>query len=225
MPSALSPSLTRLADLYYQTKSVMFGDFQLSVHLDNSRLERSPYYLKYPAANTENAALLSELYELVGLMMAKLATTSQPPIQFKRIAAVPKGAVPLAKAMAQRFDDWPANLLVFTKYQQPGGQTIFELTQGEYNPGDDLLIVEDHTSGGRNKVLMLEAARRANLVVTDILTVIDRQQGGVARLATMGVRLQSLLTIEQLLQHGILHGYITNLMVAEVQAYTERNRF
>lgn len=208
--------------MYYRSKSVQFGEFRLSVHLDKPDLPLSPYYLHYPKPGERGSELLPELYRLVGQEFFAICESQR--IRPKRVAGVPKGAMPLADAHARHYEGYPNNLITFTKIQQPG-ETIFLGPDGEFTDGDELMIDEDHTSGGRNKKLIRAAAVSGGLVVPNMLTVVDRQQGGVENMASEGARLLSIFTIDELLQLGADSGYATQHQVDEAVEYRALNQY
>lgn len=220
----MTETQTRIAELYYRSNSVRFGAFKLSVHLDNPDLPPSPYYLHYPKPGEQGSELLPELYNLVGQAFYILCEAQDPPVRPQRIAGVPRGAVPLAEAHARHYSNYPNNLLAFTKTER-AKKTLFEGPTGEYQKGEELVIDEDHTSGGRNKKLIRAAALTGGLAVNTMLTVVDRQQGGVENLARDGVTLLSVFTIEELLQFGADAGFASQQQVNEAQEYRAANQY
>lgn len=218
----MTDTKAEIADLYYRSNSVQFGAFRLSVHLDNPELPLSPYYLHYPKHGEPGSELLPELYKLVGQEFFTLCETNG--IRPRRIAGVPKGALPLADAHARHYDGYPNNLVIFSKVQE-AGKTVFLGPEGEFNDGDKLVIDEDHTSGGRNKKLIRAAAISGGLVVPNMLTVVDRQQGGVENMAREAVRLLCIFTIDELLQFGADSGHATQRQVDESVEYRVLNQY
>jgi orotate phosphoribosyltransferase len=214
----------RIADLYYRSNSVKFGSFRLSAHLDNPELPPSPYYLHYPEADEPGSELLPELYSLIGEEFFELCEAQQPAIRPKKIAGVPKGALPLANAHASHYDEYPNNLLVFGKFEEQG-RTVFTGPEGEFESGDELVVDEDHTSGGRNKRLIRAAAVSGGLTVVTMLTVVDRQQGGVENMAREGVRLLAIFTVDELLNFGVSTGNATVSQVEEAKEYRALNQY
>lgn len=67
----LSDLQKRLADLYWQTKSVRFGEFRLSIHRDQPDLQYSPIYLHYPVHGVTDE--LRELFSLAGELLVQTA--------------------------------------------------------------------------------------------------------------------------------------------------------
>lgn len=96
--------------------------------------------------------------------------------------------------------------------------------EGQYSLGDELIIDQDHTSGGRNKKLIRAAAMSKGLVVNTMLTVVDRQQGGVENMRQEGVSLLSIYTADELLTYGLAAGFTTNIIFEQVQEYRLQNQ-
>lgn len=213
---------TGIADLYYRSNSVRFGAFKLSVHVDNPGLPLSPYYLHYPKPGEPGSELLPRLYDLVGQAFFDICKAEG--IRPKRVAGVPKGAVPLADAHARRYADYPDNVLTFTKVAKLDS-TTFLGPDGDFVKGDELIIDDDHTSGGRNKRLIRAAAVSGGLVVPNMLTVVDRQQGGVENMKAEGVKLHAIFTMDELLQFGADAGHATQSQVDEAMEYRALNQF
>lgn len=218
----MNKASTEIADLYYRSNSVQFGAFRLSAHIDNPDLPLSPYYLHYPKPGEPGSELLPELYRLVGQEFFKICESHA--IRPKRIAGVPKGATPLADAHAKHYGDYPNNLITFAKIQKLG-KAVFQGPYGEFTDGDELTIDDDHTSGGHHKRLIRAAAISGGLVVANMLTVVDRQQGGVENMAREGVRLLSIFAIDELLQFGADAGYATQRQVDEATEYRALNQY
>ena len=214
-----------LFGLYYRSGSVKFGSFRLAARLDNPDLEESPIYLHYPKPDEPGAELLPELYALVGSLVNEFLPQQGPPVVFTHIAGVPKGADPLAQAYAEYLvAHWPDVLVKFIK-DESGENTVFRLASPmEVSEGAQLLPIEDHTSGGRNKKLFFSAAEQAGFEVFDMLTVVYRQQGAIEALAAMGVRLLCLSILDEMLDYGVKVGHITQEAADEVRAYIARNQ-
>lgn len=74
------------------------------------------------------------------------------------------------------------------------------LVEGVVRVGDRALIVDDVLTSGGSVVKAIVAAREAGLQVKDALVIVDRnEQDGRARVEQLGVRVASLLTIDQLM--------------------------
>lgn len=217
----MDPRRAKLADLYYVSKSARFdGPFEFSVHRDNPNLEKSPSYLHYPEPEEPGSEHLAELYAIAARLMTEQIKDSG--IWFDAVAAVPVGAIPLAEALIAELKT-PIGIARVSKDEST--PEVFKLAQVKpIEGGVRLLIVDDHTSGGRNKRLIRAAAKRAGYNVTDMITVVDRQQGGVEAMAAAGVRMHALLTLEDILRHGVSAGYIDEPTAELTRGYVRRNQ-
>jgi orotate phosphoribosyltransferase len=214
----------KIAELYFRSSSIKFGQFRLSAHQDNPDLPLSPYYLHYPKPEEPGHVLMPELAKLVGEEFFHILEAHDPVIKPKRIAGVPMGAVPLANEHASHYDDYPNNLLRFKKIEVDG-RTAFVLGSGTYELGDELVIDEDHTSGGRNKRLIRAAAITAGLAVSTMLTVVDRQQGGPENMAREGVELLPIFTVTDLVEFGLQAGDVTTQQTEAIEEYRLLNQY
>ncbi|MGZ6004654.1 MAG: hypothetical protein ACXWLH_00725 [Candidatus Saccharimonadales bacterium] len=213
-----------IAEEYYLSNTIQFGEFRLSVHNDNPDLPISPWYLHYPKEGEPGAERLAKIYSLVGDAFFEICESQSEPVRPKKLAAVPKGALPLVDEHAQHYDDYPNNLVIFGKVQHDDGTTEFTGPEGVWEEGDELVIGEDHTSWGRNKRLIYNAATNRGFNVKHMLTVVDREQGGVRSMASIGVNLHAVMTATQLLQHGVRQGHITQTTMDEIIIYKNKHQ-
>ena len=73
--------------------------------------------------------------------------------------------------------------------------------EGVVQPGERALIVDDVLTSGGSVVKAIVAAREAGLEVKEALVIVDRkEQNGRASVEQMGVRVVSLLTIDDLMK-------------------------
>lgn len=85
--------------------------------------------------------------------------------------------------------------------KQPKDHGLGRLVEGVVQAGDRALIVDDVLTSGGSVLKAITAAREAGLTVTDVLVIVDRkEQDGRARIEQEGVRVASLLTIDDLMK-------------------------
>ncbi|MEK6803335.1 MAG: orotate phosphoribosyltransferase [Nitrospirota bacterium] len=85
--------------------------------------------------------------------------------------------------------------------KQPKDHGLGRLVEGVVKAGDRALIVDDVLTSGGSVLKAIAAAREAGLKVTDALVIVDRkEQDGRARVEATGVKVVSLLTIDDLMQ-------------------------
>jgi uridine monophosphate synthetase len=73
--------------------------------------------------------------------------------------------------------------------------------EGEYQPGEQVVVVDDLATTGSSKFEAIEKLRAAGLIVRDVVVLIDRQSGARSSLAQAGFTLHAVLTLRDLLDH------------------------
>lgn len=223
MKIELGSKRARLADLYLRSKSLKFGSFRLAAHLKNPDLPESPHYLHFPKEGDEGYELLEEMEFIIAELFFEMIATLG--LNFRRIGAVPKGAQGCAEKLSNRLERaYPRCLIIFAKETRDGDNYFIGPVDGEHRAGDVVLGVEDHTSGGHNKKRFLECLDRADLKINDFMTVVDRMQGGEAFLASVGVRMRSIFTMEELLVYYLETNQIDEAKANEVRLYIKNNQ-
>ncbi len=165
-------------------RSVRFGEFTLASG------KTSDFYV-----DVRNTALDSQGARLVG--EAVLAAL-QPEVQ--AVGGLTLGADPVACSAAalSTVVGRPVNAFIIRKEPKGHGRGGF-LAGGDLVPeGTKVCIVEDTTTTGGSLLKAVDRALEAGLDVVQCLTVVDRQEGAAERLAARGLRLQALVTREDL---------------------------
>lgn len=91
--------------------------------------------------------------------------------------------------------------------------------EGAVTAGWRVLLVEDLITDGGSKLPFLEALEAVDMRVTDVLVLVDREQGGGELLAEGGVTLRALVSRSQALAAGIDAGRLEPAARAEVETY------
>lgn len=157
--------------------SHLTGEFTLrsgvvaNTYFDKYRFESDPKLLKEVAT-----ALLDVL-----------------PDAYDVLAGLELGGVPLAVMLSQL----TGKPVVFVRKEAKTYGTC-RLAEGSEIEGKRLLVVEDVVTSGGQVVLSTQDLRERGGVVTDAVCVINREAGGVEKLAEVGVRLRPLFTKSEL---------------------------
>jgi orotate phosphoribosyltransferase len=163
----------------YEVGAVKFGEFTLKSGM------KSPIYIdlrvliSYPK-------LLKEIAEA----MAALAKG----LKFDVIAGIPYTALPIATAISIA-QNWP---MVYARKEVKDYGTKRKL-EGAFKAGQTALIIDDLITTGGSKFETIEPFQEAGLKVTDIVVLVDREQGGAKLLEKKGYHLHSVLGINELL--------------------------
>ena len=167
-----------LLEMLMSSGALRFGDFTLASG------KRSPYYIDIKKAITR-----PEILRAIAAKMAPFAT------RVDRIAGVELGAVPIAAAVA--LETGKPYIMVRKERKEHGTSLDFE---GALDGGDRLLFVEDVVTTGGTLVKAIERTRGHGAEISDVVAVVDREEGGKQALAQIRVTLNALLTGAELLR-------------------------
>lgn len=213
-----------IAELYYRSGSVRFGSFPLSVHRDQPDLPPSPIYMHYPPVGQGGSHYLPRLFELIADEFYDIAEERKLDLHSKKITGLPQGALLIADELANKYPGRPDNLLVFSKIEHKDGRLEFGAPEGLHVVGEPLQPVEDHISGGRNNLKFAAHVRKFGFVVTELLVVVDRQQGATKNLAAQGIEVIPIFTVTELLLLGQAAGHVKQTTINQVQDYLAENQ-
>lgn len=219
----LGAAKNTLADFYITSGSVKFGQFKLAVHEAQPDLEPTPIYMHFPKTGELGYEILPKIYELVGELFADII--NEKSLRFTKICAIPSGADPLASSTIKSLGLGEEPFLSFKKKIDTQGNRQFSgPVIGELNNDDVVLVLDDHTSGGYTKSLFIDYLNSRGAIVTDILTVVNRQQGATKFLSSKNVVLHEIFTISELLNYYVETNQINRQTADAVQKYINENQ-
>ena len=134
-------------------------------------------------------------------LVANLAYEALRPVDFDCLGGLEIGAISIATSISDfAFAAQPPRTWrTFVVRKQVKDHGLGKLIEGAVRLGDRALIVDDVLTSGGSLLKAIAAARQAGLVVSHTLVIVDRkEQDGRARVEQAGVKLTSLLTIEDL---------------------------
>jgi len=179
--SQTTHSFTTLADELLKTGCVKFGQYILKSGLV------SPIYI-------DLRRIISNPHLLFQVAEAYLPLLNQ--LSFDRLVALPYAALPIATAICLQ-GGWP---MLYPRKEVKSYGTRAEI-EGEFHPGERVVVIDDLTSTGGSKFEAIEKLITAGLQVSDVVVLIDRQSGASEALSDVGIRLHSVFTLSQLLDH------------------------
>jgi len=119
--------------------------------------------------------------------------TSQVGLEnFDRIAGVPLAGIPFASQIAYNLRK--PFLYVRKGIRHHGRQRRVE---GILVSGDRVLLIDDLITTGLNLKKAARSIRAEGGVVTDVVALLDREEGGKAKLAKSGVKINALLQMSE----------------------------
>ncbi|MBC7387350.1 MAG: orotate phosphoribosyltransferase [Cryobacterium sp.] len=176
---------------FIRERSYREGDFTLASG------KKSTFYIDMKAATLAPAGAF-----LIGRLAYQLLTDklSETEARIEGVGGLTLGADPIATAVslaAYAFGaEWPA----FIVRKEAKGHGTGRFVEGRENLADgaEVIVLEDVVTTGGSSVKAIERLRAEGYQPIAVLTVVDREEGGAAAFAALGIPLYSLLTIRDL---------------------------
>lgn len=151
------------------SRSVQRGDFTLASGL------RSSYYIdcRPTTMSAEGLALIGAL----GLDAVRDAGW-----QADAVGGLTMGADPVAYAIAAASWAAPPSIDAFSVRKESKGHGTRRRVEGNFRKGGRVLVVEDVITTGGSALEAIQALREAGAEIVGVLAVVDREQGGKARI-------------------------------------------
>jgi len=168
----------KLSKQLHDIKAIKFGEFTLKSG------KKSSYYLdlrtiiSYPK-------LLQDIASII---------TSKVSGNIQRVCGVPYAALPIATAVSLQ-----TNIPQIIKRKEAKGYGTKKLIEGEFNTNDEILLLEDVITSGISLIQTITELESEGLRIGKIITIVDREEGGMDKIKSMGYDIESLLTITELM--------------------------
>jgi len=188
----------------YKLGIIKFGRFTLKSGIE------SPFYVDLrPLASDPKI-----LKKLANYLLEML-----PLDNFDIICGVPYAALPMATAMSLQSY---IPLIIKRKEAKPYGTK--KLIEGIYEKGQNCLLVEDVITSGKSLVETIDEVENEGIKVSDIVVVLDRQQGGKEKLEAKGYKVHSLFNISEVVEILREENHIDEAEVARIQDFVNGNQ-
>lgn len=181
-----------LAKALWDLGAVQFGDFTLG-----RSTQHSPIYVNLRLLISNPRALQRAarvMFEEVQTLQAMRHPHIKP---FQRVCGIPFGGLHLATAFSLRSK---VPMVYVHPAKEHNGSRVW--VEGNYDRGESVLLIDDLvTTGGGVIQTAAFLNDNAGLKVTDVLVLLDRQEGARERLRKQGYNLISILGLEPMLNY------------------------
>jgi orotate phosphoribosyltransferase len=127
-----------------------------------------------------------------------LSTLRQSGWEVDAVGGLTLGADPISYAIsyASAQSDRPLRAFTVRKEVKPHGTG--KIIEGPFKKGDRVAVIEDVITSGASALRAIEAVRAANGIVTGVLALVDREEGGRQAIEATGVPVISLVAANQI---------------------------
>jgi orotate phosphoribosyltransferase len=115
------------------------------------------------------------------------------------IGGLTLGADPISYAISYASAERATPLRAFTVRKEAKAHGTGKLIEGPFRAGDRVAIVEDVITTGGSALKAIEAVRTAEGVITGVLALVDREEGGREAIERAGVPVMALATATEIL--------------------------
>lgn len=188
----------------HKINAIKFGEFKLKsgimspIYLDIRVIISYPELLKTVAA----------------LMWEKIAKK-----KFDLICGVPYTALPIATVMSVEH-----NVPMVMRRKEVKEYGLKKAIEGAFAAGQNVLVIEDLITSGASVFETITPLEHEGLKVTDIVVLIDREQGGKKNINEKGYSIDAVFTISEMLTVLEAAGKLDSAMVANVRQFIKENQ-
>lgn len=197
--------MNSLYKTFFNAGCMKFGEFKLKSGI------MSPVYCDFRGL-VSHPALLKEVGEALAARAKQIGCD--------RVAGIPYAGLPLGVA-ASIAGDIP--MLYPRKEAKDYGTK--KLIEGAFSEGDRVLVIDDIITDGASKIEAIAPLKDAGLLITDVLIILDREQGGDKILAKAGYKLHSLGKLSDVLDVLVAAEKVDPEMREKVAVFIAGNQF
>ncbi|WP_185850488.1 orotidine-5'-phosphate decarboxylase [Blattabacterium cuenoti] len=163
----------------YDLGIIKFGNFTLKSGI------KSPIYIDFrPIASRPDL-----LIKLSDLLINETNFSD-----FELICGVPYAALPIATALSLR-----TNVPLIIKRKENKGYGTERMIEGIYKKGQNCFLIEDVITSGDSLLKTIIDLEKEGLIIKDIMSILDREQGGIENIKKRGYNIKTLFRIGDIL--------------------------
>ncbi len=189
--------------------------FKLKLHEKNPDAPLSPLYLNLRTPeNPKPGPLTPKIVDYAARCMMGIRISGR--LATDAVVGVPRAGDPFAQAF-ERLSG--LHRITLGKYEQGGIRCIASLTEQVPVRIRKVVLVDDLVTKADSKREAIQVLRDAGLEVSDVIVLVDHEQGGREELAKLGCNLHSVFTATELLDEYVETGKMGPHIRADIDAY------
>ncbi|CAI5528246.1 unnamed protein product [Closterium sp. Naga37s-1] len=212
LPPMADPSDALVLALH-EVEAVKFGSFKLKSGI------WSPIYIDLRVIVSYPKLLQQVADAMWALVCPSVVGESDAAAKFDNVCGVPYTALPIATAISLS-----RNVPMVMRRKEVKGYGTRKAIEGAFETGQHCLVIEDLVTSGASVMETVEPLNEVGLKVTDVVVLIDREQGGAAHLAARGLRLHAALTLTHVVTALVKHGKLTSDVAESVSKFIAENQ-
>lgn len=204
-----------LAKALWDLGAIQFGDFTLG-----RTTLHSPVYVNLRLL-ISNPRALQRAARVMWEEVRTLQSMHRPHVQpFQRVSGIPFGGLQLALAFS--LTGKMPMIYIHPAKDRDASEPFIE---GIYERGETVLLVDDLSTSGGNVIEHAAFLQmNAGLRITDVVVLVDRQEGASDRLRQHGYNLISILGLETMLNYLMASGKIEEHWYRKSMDYIQQRR-
>jgi len=195
---------TNLILKLFDINAVKFGEFKLKSGI------MSPIYI-------DLRVIIS--YPGILKMVAEAMWKKVALLQFDLVCGVPYTALPIATAISLEH-----NIPMIMRRKEVKDYGTKKAIEGAFTPGQKVLVVEDLVTSGSSVFETIEPLEKEGLKVSDVIILIDREQGGKKHLTEKGYNLHAVFTITEMIDVLQQANILDDAVATKVKEFITKNQ-
>ncbi|MFA6502692.1 MAG: hypothetical protein WCT45_00330 [Candidatus Paceibacterota bacterium] len=189
--------------------------FRLKLHDKQPDAPLSPFFLNLRTPdNPKPGPLKGNIIILAAACMHQALLEKK--VEYDAVAGVPNAGDPFAEALAKL----SGKPLIHMEKGEVDGKRFIAGIKG-YVPMEigNVLLVDDLVTKADSKIEAIEVLREAGMEVSDVVVLVDREQGGAKELDEWRCTLHAVFAITELLDFYVACGKMSEKLHADIVSY------